>query len=428
MLPITPRTKKTIQKLNEQHGFPEGVIHFLKKEKITSLKRKEVDQLLIELDLKMSWRSLLLQTLASNWLKVGDLKKDYQQLWIKNKIKSFNINKEIDTEWRNKINWQAVSKSNLLTAEQEVYYFKILENSKNPAEIRRAKKIIIRCNLKLVVSICKKYSNRGLKFEDLRQEGELGLMKAIEKFDYRRGFKFSTYGTWWIRQTAVRAICDQARIIRIPVHMIEIINKIIACEKTLKQELQRKPTDEEIAERYGGNLSAGRIKKIKKFALHPKNIEKRINNKEDTHFGDFLEDKNVYSPDEVINRQHIIKKTNEMIFKYLTAKEDKIIRLRLGKPPITIENIMKLITNKRTSNKIKAILMEHSITLRSSIIGAMRKLNGTLFAREVNVYQTIPMTLEETGKKLKITREYVRQLEAKAYNKLRNYRQFLGGF
>ena len=210
--------------------------------------------------------------------------------------------------------------------------------------------------------------------------------------------------------------------------MIEIINKIIACEKTLKQELQRKPTDEEVAERYGGNLSAGRIKKIKKFALHPKNIEKRINNKEDTRFGDFLEDKNVYSPDEVINRQHIIKKTNEMIFKYLTAKEDKIIRLRLGKPPITIENIMKLITNKRTSNKIKAILLQHSITLRSSIVVAMRKLNGSLFAREVNVYQTIPMTLEETGKKLKITREYVRQLEAKAYNKLRNYRQFLSGF
>ena len=183
--------------------------------------------------------------------------------------------------------------------------------------------------------------------------------------------------------------------------MLEIINKIIACEKTLKQKLQRKPTNEEIAERYSGNLCADRIKKIKKFALHPKNIEKLIKNKEETRLGDFLKDKNIYSPDEVINRQHIINKTNEMIFKYLTAKEDKIIRFRLGKPPIMIENIMKLITNKHTSNKIKAILMQHNVTSRSSIIVAMRKLKGTLFAREVNVYQATPMTLEKTGKEMK---------------------------
>jgi RNA polymerase primary sigma factor len=249
----------------------------------------------------------------------------------------------------------------MISAEELKDAVKLLEEGEE--KIKMGKTELVEANLRLVVSIAKKYTNRGLQFLDLIQEGNIGLMKAVDKFEYKRGYKFSTYATWWIRQAITRAIADQARTIRIPVHMIETINKLIRTSRQLVQELGREPNPEEIAEKM--ELPLEKVRKILKIAKEPISLETPIGEEEDSHLGDFIEDKKAVSPIDAAIRYDLQKQINHVL-QSLTPREERVLRKRFG------------------------------------------------------IGETTDHTLEEVGQDFEVTRERIRQIEAKALRKLRH--------
>ena len=294
--------------------------------------------------------------IVEDLIDLEDEKEDAEDEEIKledfSDLKGFNIDDPV------KMYLKEIGKIPLLSADEE----RILAENMEAGDIE-AKKKLAETNLRLVVSIAKRYVGRGMQFLDLIQEGNMGLMKAVEKFDFRRGFKFSTYATWWIRQAITRSIADQARTIRIPVHMVETINKLVRIERQLVQELGREPTNEEISEHMGSEVD--KVNEIRKIAQEPVSLETPIGEEDDSHLGDFIEDETAIAPDEAANFSMLKEQLNQVL-STLSDREKKVLELRFG-------------------------------------------LNdGT------------PRTLEEVGKEFEVTRERIRQIEAKALRKLKH--------
>ncbi len=292
---------------------------------------------------------------------IGKIVREKPTKQAKEPKKEIDLAKGIKVDDPVRMYLKEIGKINLLTVDEEIEIAQRIEDGDSSAKAELAE-----ANLRLVVSIAKRYINRGMPFLDLIQEGNLGLMRAVEKFEYKKGFKFSTYATWWIRQAITRAIADQARTIRIPVHMVETINRLLRVQRTLVQDLGREPTPEEIAEEL--DMEVERVREIQKIAQEPVSLETPIGEEEDSHLGDFIPDEDIPSPQEAATTTML----REQLFQtlsMLTEREQKVIRLRFG----------------LDDGKIR--------------------------------------TLEEVGRVFDVTRERIRQIEAKALRKLRHPRR-----
>ena len=290
---------------------------------------------------------------------VDDLEKELEDIEVsKEELEDLSVPDGINIDDHVKMYLKEIGKVDLLDADEEIALAKRMSEGDE-----EAKKRLAEANLRLVVSIAKRYVGRGMLFLDLIQEGNLGLLTAVDKFDYSKGYKFSTYATWWIRQAITRAIADQARTIRIPVHMVETINKLVRISRQLVQELGREPTTEELAKELG--MSVEKVREISKISQEPVSLETPIGEEEDSHLGDFIPDDDAPAPSEVASFV-MLKEQLEDVLKTLTAREAKVLRLRFG------------------------------------------------------LEDGRPRTLEEVGKEFDVTRERIRQIEAKALRKLRH--------
>lgn len=273
-------------------------------------------------------------------------------------VENITLSKDIKINDPVRMYLKEIGRIPLLTSDEE------FENARRALEgDEEAKRILAESNLRLVVSIAKRYVGRGMLFLDLIQEGNIGLMKAVDKFDPEKGYKFSTYATWWIRQAITRALADQARTIRVPVHMVETINKLARVQRQLTQDLNREPTDEEIAKKLG--ISVDKVREVYKISQDPVSLETPIGEEDDSHLGDFIEDKEALSPDQYASNQ-LLKDEINSVLSGLTEREEKVLRLRFG------------------------------------------------------LYDGRTRTLEEVGREFSVTRERIRQIEAKALRKLKH--------